>query len=152
MDETERNKLLESEYFHLQRVVEEFDQRALTIKAWSVTFSAAGLGLAYSESERAIPLVASLSAIVFWIVESLWKTNQQAYYPRIGEIEAHFSLAESLTMPLAIKRSWSESWRQRGKYGLAFHIMRWPHVALPHVFVVVAGLLLFLLFPPGPSS
>lgn len=63
------NTLLSDEYLHLQRVIEEFDQRALTLKAWSVSFSAAGLGLAYSEREAAILLIAALSALVFWIVE-----------------------------------------------------------------------------------
>ena len=31
---------LAQEYLFLQKVIEDFDARALTIKAWSVTFSA----------------------------------------------------------------------------------------------------------------
>ena len=40
---------LAQEYLFLQKTVEDFDARALTIKAWSVTFSAAGLGFAYQQ-------------------------------------------------------------------------------------------------------
>jgi len=32
-----QDDLLKEEYFHLQDTVEDFDQKALTIKAWSVT-------------------------------------------------------------------------------------------------------------------
>jgi len=48
MDEDKTNALLAQEYLQLQKTVEDFDARALTIKAWSVTFSAAGLGGAMS--------------------------------------------------------------------------------------------------------
>jgi hypothetical protein len=43
MDAGDDNSLLVQEYMQLQKTVEDFDARALTIKAWCVTFSAAGL-------------------------------------------------------------------------------------------------------------
>lgn len=38
---------LKEEYFHTQKVFEEFDSKALTIKAWSITFSMAAMGASY---------------------------------------------------------------------------------------------------------
>ena len=39
MNEEQLRNALQAEYLHLQKVIEDFDGRALTIKAWSVTFS-----------------------------------------------------------------------------------------------------------------
>lgn len=141
--------LVADEYLQLQKVVEDFDQRTLTIKAWSVTFSAAGLGLAYAQKASVILIVAALSALVFWIVEALWKTNQQPYYARIAAIEAHFSGdPAATTTPFRIGASWNQAFRAAGGYGRAWRIMLWPHVLLPHAAIVAAGILLFLLMPP----
>jgi hypothetical protein len=140
--------LLSQEYFQLQKAIEDFDQRALTIKAWSVTFSAAGLGLAYSQHERIILLVAALSALTFWMVEALWKTNQQSHYGLIWQIEDHFS-GKGETKPFAIAHSWSEQFHAGGGYGRMRRLMWWPHVMMPHVVIVVAGVLLFFVAPPG---
>lgn len=147
MDAKDRISLLKDEYFQLQKVVEDYDARALVIKAWSVTFSAAGLVTAYLQEERMLLLIASLSALVFWIVEALWKTNQQAYYPRVHEIESFFQNAGAgeppSVEPFAIGRSWRESFHARRRYWRAYTIMRWPHVALPHAVIVGVGPLLF---------
>ena len=35
--DSQRHQAIESEYMKLQEIVERFDDRALTIKAWSVT-------------------------------------------------------------------------------------------------------------------
>lgn len=80
------DRLLE-EYLQLQKTVEEFDGKALTIKAWSVTLSSAGLVAAYFDNEPTVLLIAGGSALVFWLVEALWKANQNAFYSRIYEIE-----------------------------------------------------------------
>jgi hypothetical protein len=152
VEEKDRVGLLKDEYFQLQKVVEDYDLRALTIKAWSVTFSAAGLVTAYLQNARILLLIAALSALVFWIVEALWKTNQQAYYPRIWKIERHFrdagtEKAEEIR-PFAIGLSWGDSFRKEGSYWRSYRIMLWPHVALPHAVVAVVGVLLFFCWPP----
>jgi hypothetical protein len=147
MDADEKNSLLAQEYMQLQKVVEDYDQRVLTIKAWSVTFSAAGLATAYLQDEPLLLLIAALSALTFWIIEALWKTNQQAYYPRIKDIERYFGPAVSGetrdTSPFRIGVTWSASFRKTGKYWRATSIMLWPHVALPHLVVILAGLSMF---------
>jgi hypothetical protein len=38
IDQSQLTSALQTEYFHLQKTIEEFDGKAMTIKAWSVTF------------------------------------------------------------------------------------------------------------------
>ncbi len=147
MEPEKLNDYLAQEYLAIQRFTEDFDGRALTIKAWSVTFSAAGLGLAYVQHSPLILLTAGGSAIVFWLVEALWKVNQQAYYDRIFTIEDHFAKGET-TIPFQIAKSWSAAFDRHNKYWFALRVMRWPHVALPHVLIVLASIALFFTVPP----
>ena len=147
----DRRELLKEEYFAIQKFIEEFDARALTIKAWSVTLSAAGIVTAYIQSEARVLLIAAGSALVFWIVEALWKTNQQAFYDRSREIERFFAGREGDLPPLQITTSWSSSWRRRGGAAHAFRVMAWPHVYMPHLVVAAAGLALYLFAPPLPA-
>lgn len=144
-------EILTQEYLQLQRSIEDFDAKALTIKAWSVTLSAAGIVTAYVETAPMILLIASASALIFWIVEALWKTNQQAFYERVYEIERHFGSPGSPTQPLRIAGSWSESWHRHGGARLALRVMWWWHVLMPHVAVSIAGIFLFLFWPPTPT-
>lgn len=133
--------MLKEEYFQLQKIVEEFDARAITIKAWSVTLSAAGLVTGIKEQSPEICLIAALSALVFWFIETLWKLHQQCYYPRISEIEDFFRKPDgALIPPLQIKSVWMKSYR-RNK-GEAIRVFFWPHVFMPHLVVFAAGLLL----------
>ena len=150
------NDWLAQEYLLLQKTVEDFDARALTIKAWSVTFSAAGLGLAYQQHNPILLLIAALSAIVFWIVEAVWKLHQRAFYTRIREIEAHFALVgHGAFAPFQILRSWQNNFGGdvligderglRARLAVPF----FAGVMLPHVVVAVAGVALYLVCPPA---
>ena len=91
MPEQKTADYLAQEYLRLQQIIEGFDARALTIKAWSVTFSAAGLGLAYQQHNPVLLLVAAGSALVFWMVEAISKLDQRAFIPRIQQIEDWFA-------------------------------------------------------------
>ena len=135
---------LREEYFHLQSVVEDFDQRALLIKGWSVTASLTAIGIALKEELDFLMLVASFSALLFWIVEALWKSFQQAYYPRIRSIEDYMrgGVSAEIYSP-AILRSWSSSWR----WNHFIPIMLWGHVCLPHVAIFLVGLALWFQRP-----
>lgn len=143
MESSELNKLLTQEYLHLQSVIEDFDSKALTIKAWSVSFSLAALGAAYAAKTSAILLIASFSAILFWFLEAYWKTFQYAYYQRTQELEAHFAGEVTQSNPLQIGRAWFKNWKEGGTRRLV-QIMLWPHVALPHLAAAVLGLGLFV--------
>jgi hypothetical protein len=159
MNRKERADYLAQEYLFLQKTVEEFDGRALTIKAWSVTFSAAGLGFAYQQHEPRLLLVAAGSALVFWIVEATWKYYQRAFYPRIFEIEEWFvSDAGSADAPFQITTRWrnefarwTDSWIYTSGWK-AFGIPFFMGVMMPHVMVIAAGLLLFHYAPPEAAA
>lgn len=64
MDEKIADLLL-AEYFQIQKVVEDFDAKALTIKAWSVTLSATGIVAGYVEAKSMVLVVASVGALIF---------------------------------------------------------------------------------------
>lgn len=132
------------EYFQCLSIIDAFDQRALTIKAWSVTASLAGIGAAYTYNKPALFLVSALSALVFWWLEARWKTFQSVYRSRAKEIEQYLQGEPSgyFRAP-AIWESGTKHWHSKGKRrfrSLIFH----THVALPHAFIAVAGLVLWL--------
>ena len=135
---------LREEYFHLKSVVGEFDQRTLLIKGWSVTASLTAIGIGLKEKLDYLLLVASFSALLFWIVEALWKSFQQAYYPRIRSIEDYMRSGVSAEFySPGILRSWSSSW----KWHHFIPIMVWGHVCLPHVAIFLVGLVLWFQSP-----
>jgi hypothetical protein len=133
-------EFLKQEYFHLQKTIEDFDQKSLTIKAWSVTLSMAGIGAAFSQKVPVILLLAAGSALLFWIIEAFWKSFQLAYLYRIRAIEAYTRGENSndFTVP-DITRTWGIGWR---KYSVKT-ILWWPHVCLPHIVIVVSGPILW---------
>jgi uncharacterized membrane protein len=133
---------LREEYFHLQKSVDDYDQRTLTMKGWSVTASLAAVGAAFTQKAPSLLLMASTSALLFWVIEAIWKSFQQAYYPRIRAIEdfMHGAGSEKFSSP-GISHSWSASWRRNS----FVRIMWWGHVCLPHVAIFVAGILLWFL-------
>ena len=151
MDEDKATALLAQEYLQLQKTVEDFDARALTIKAWSVTFSAAGLGLAYQQHNPLLLLIAAGSAGIFWTIEGVWKVHQHAFYARIDAIEDHFE-GKKPTTPFRISAAWRESFRGRGRFRsmLSKVPVFWQlGVILPHILIVLAGLILFKVYPPA---
>ena len=139
--------LLAQEYLQLQKMIEEHDGRALTIKAWSVTFSAAGLATAYIQESPFVLVISALGALAFWLVEALWKTNQHAFYPRTKEIEAALR-GEKEVAPMQIATSWTTAFEDARDRWQTFRMLFWPHVAMPHVFIAIVGVALFFLYPP----
>jgi len=135
-------EFLRQEYFQLQQTVEAFDQRALTIKAWSVTFSMAGVGTAFSSNRPVLLLLSAVASLLFWLIEGHWKVFQQAYYPRIREIEALMAgqPVECATAP-NIATSWSRAWHS---YRLRT-VLLWPHVFLPHAVVSLGCVIVWVL-------
>ena len=136
---------LREEYFHLQMVLENYDQKSLLIKAWSVSLCMMGIGASFLFSEPIILLLASLSALLFWYIEALWKAFQYAYYPRVFEIERYFSgkFDKPITSP-HISNSWTFAWQKMGVRGLAEALI-WPHVFLPHGLLFFGGIVLFII-------
>jgi hypothetical protein len=135
-------EFLRQEYFHLQEAVEKFDEKAITIKAWSVTLSMAGIGAAFLKSIPVLLFLSGVASLLFWLIEAWWKVFQQAFYPRINEIE---SLMKGLPVdhPSSpfILGSWSLAWRAARQRGLFWTVLLWPHVFLPHALVALVGVL-----------
>lgn len=159
MPEDKTTDYLAQEYLFLQKTIEEFDGRALTIKAWSVTFSAAGLGLAYQQHNPILLLVAAGSALVFWIIEAVWKFHQRAFYPRIFAIEARFAeqAGDPAVAPFQISSRWETELsagsagprlQQSGRSSTSLAVPFFLGVMLPHILVLAAGLLLYRYAPP----
>ncbi|MCX2546556.1 hypothetical protein [Pseudomonas sp. COW5] len=144
MNQDQLNAALQAEYLHLQKTIEDFDSRALTIKAWSVTFGLASIAGAFASHSNIPFLVSSISTAFFWLLEIEWKLFQMSYSVRSNLIEAHFRGEPKVEHPFQIGTSWYIAWKairmERVK-----HVALWPHVALPHVFVMVLGILLFFL-------
>lgn len=92
----------------------------------------------------ALFLLASASAMSFWVIEAIWKSFHQAYYPRIRVIQAFMrGVGTDEFSPPDISHSWTAAWRRNSFVS----ILCWSHVCLPHVAIVVAGLLLWVLNP-----
>jgi len=135
-------EFIRQEYFHLQEAVEKFDEKELVIKGWSVTLSMGGIGVAFLRGASELCLLSAAAALLFWYVDALWKCFQQAFYFRIRTIEdyMHGDLKEPFVFP-AIYHSWGYGWRKTSMNRVFF----WSHVALPHVAVVIFGILLWIL-------
>ncbi len=142
----ETKALIKDEYLHLQKVVEDFDARTITIKSWSVSFSLAAFAAAFASSAPGVLLVSSGSALLFWLTEAYWKEFQAAYKRRIGEIEDFFADPKKDIVPMQITRSWHDAWKEhrrpRWLAGIFWRRSFFPTV-LPHGIVLLAGLLLF---------
>lgn len=150
--ESERFGLLAHEYQLLQTSVENFDTRALTIKTWSVTFSGAALTLSYQQTLPIVLLIAAASAAAFWVVDTLWKVHQHAFYARIEQIEAIFREMENGHQPInaapfQLTGSW---WESSKSFGISRYVKSalFGHVMLPHILFVVAGISLYFFNPP----
>lgn len=149
MDIEKKIDILKEEYFHLQNTIESFDQKALSIKGWSVTLSMAGIGLAFTQSvfPKYILLLAAFASLLFWIIEASWKVFQNSHYKRVEEIEEIFQneTFDDAKAKLSIYKSWDEEHKNFKNSLKYLKILFWPHVCLPHVVVIIAGITLFFI-------
>ncbi|MHC8393998.1 hypothetical protein ACYZT8_10055 [Pseudomonas sp. LB3P93] len=144
MTEDQLNAALQAEYLHIQKTIEDFDTRALTIKAWSVTFGLVALSGAFISHSCVAFLLSAMSAAIFWVLELQWKLFQICYYERSDLIEAHFAGGNAVEQPFQISSAWFRRWRALRREDISA-VARMPHVALPHVIVIGVGILLFML-------
>ena len=73
------SRVLRREYIHLQQNVESFDQKTLTINAWSITFSMASVAAAFVQHAPPLLLVAGIASLLFWNAEGLWKQSSKRF-------------------------------------------------------------------------
>ena len=131
MKKEQKIAYLEKEYFHLQALVESFDAKSLTIKAWSVSLAMAVLSSGAFSKTYNVLLYAAMAALLFWLIEGYWKTFQSANYRRIAEIEKYLNDELPEINCFQINTSWSCEYRKQGRT-LFYRSLFWPHVMLPH--------------------
>ena len=139
-------EFLRKEYFCLHEMLEAFDGKALTIKAWSVTLSMAGIGAAFVQKKPILLLLSGVASLLFWLIEAQWKAFQQSFYPRVFEIERLMAggHVDHPTSP-QISSSWGRAWKVLRKPEEIRRIALWPHVFLRHALVFVSGAALWTL-------
>lgn len=135
--------LLKDEYLLLQKFYEDFDARLITIKGWSATIGLAAIGGGFYE-DHFLWLFAAGAALVFWIIEALWKSFQYKYADRITAIEATFRSGKfDEISPFQIYASWFDAFERSG-FGL-LDAMKMGVVFFPHAVIFIFGLSLFFL-------
>ena len=124
----------------------------------------AALAWGFQYKHYGLFLVSALSGLAFWLIEGTMKRHQMRYYLRMREIEVlayHESADESARTASSprIDSSWSyagvlytrggastyEPVPVRGPNESYRRAWLFPHVFLPHLLSVVAGLLLLFL-------
>jgi len=147
MEDAIKVSMLKDEYLLLQKFYEDFDARIVTIKGWSATIGMAAIGGGFYQTHY-LWLFGAAVAVVFWLVEALWKSFQYMYAPRIELIEKAFASDDfSDIAPLQIYSSWFETLQEHG-FGI-FGNLCLGIVAFPHIITVVAGIALFALHVLG---
>lgn len=144
MDNSQKLDLIKYEYFKLQDFYEDFDKRIQIIKGWSITIALAAIAAGLNYKNEYLGLFASLSAVVFWIIETIWKIFQYHYRPRIVEIENAMKTNDLDTIiPLQIYSSWFDSFKKSeiNFIDIAFLTI----VFIPHLPIIILGLLFFVI-------
>lgn len=158
---TNQESIIE-EYYEIFHVVNDFDRRLMTVKGWGVTLSLAALAWGFQYQHYGLFLVSAMSGVTFWLIEGTMKRHQMRYYLRMREIEVlQFEKspddAKNFSSP-RIDYSWTiaATVYSRGR-GSPFpssaeekrisYLLAWlfPHVLLPHIVSIIAGVVLFFL-------
>lgn len=136
----EKTSLLKDEYLLIMRFYEDLDARLITIKGWSSTVAIAAIGFGVQYGKPLLWLFASAASLVFWVLESIWKSFQYAYRYRIEAIETAFreQTLDSI-QPFQAYMSWYVGWKKT-KF---LRIIVTPYVAFPHIVTAIVGGLLF---------
>ena len=142
MDPKTKTDLAKAEYLQLQSFIDAFDSRAFTIKAWSVTFSLAAVAGAFASHAAPVFLVAALSAILFWVVETHWNGIKSSYYGRIVTLESFFRGEDDSLVPMQILNNWVPRFRGMKRGGFFFAMWK-LHIQLPHLPIVLISSALF---------
>lgn len=148
-------EFLWKEYNLIYGIYEGYGGQLIELKGWSVTVGLAALLAAYSKpvskNGRIAVLIAALSAIPFWLTETLWKQFQNANLSRLKEIEKCAKSWDEACSILQSISAWDLAYKA-DKYVGWFKVAFDPHVLLPHAFLFVLGLVLFFKWPPRSEA
>lgn len=142
-------QLFWNEYKLIYVAYEGFNSHFLTLKGWSVSVALAAIIAVYSEkigtSGKVILWVAALSSLPFWVLDTIWKSYQSAYLDRLKFLEGLGDCKILQAHELGMITGWQKEHE-------GFDLMQWVEFAynsgFPHAFVLIAGLVLILRFPP----
>lgn len=137
------------EYYFIQELVDRYDERSLQIKSWSITASGVAIGFGFTADRPALFLLGSVGSLVFWYLEALWKSIQSVHIVKSHEIEKMLNESDLAYRGPSISENFASKFRTRTPRKNAFKIMRYRNVWIPHLFIILFGLLLFLLQAPG---
>lgn len=146
------SELLATEYELIVGIYEGFNEQFLILKGWSVSIGIAALIAAYSVPLGSVGrigvLIATVSAVPFWLLETTWRTHQKAYLERITQIEECASGIKTDCVPLQAFSAWNTSyWETPTSTWLATSIQL--STLFPHVVLLVGGVALLVFLPPG---
>jgi hypothetical protein len=138
---------LRAEYLLLQTLYEDYDKRALSLKAIAGPLLGAGVAAGLKEASDAILVATIAVALSLWLLEAIWKSFQYCLVARIERLEAWFRAepTEPVIAPFQIYATWSQSWLHYRRAASLAAIFVQPFVALPYVVLVAvagAGLIL----------
>ena len=156
-----------AEYFAIFTVVNQFDDRFMLVKGWSVTLSLTALGLGFINDHYGLFLLAVLSSLGFWLVEASMKKHQMRYYARMRDIEVaaydlnHQLLGQHQFSSPKVDWWWSFGIKdrpvepvRRTEQDVAEMMRNGPWmvwVLFPHAVAFVAGVVLFWMGLSGAS-
>lgn len=137
------------EYYFVQEMVDRYDERSLQIKSWSITASGVAIGFGFTADRPALFILGSAGSLIFWYLEALWKSIQFVHIKRSHEIEKMLNGTDLAYNGPGTSENFANEFRSRGPRKNAFKIMRYRNVWIPHLLIVLFGLVLFLLQTPG---
>lgn len=136
--------LLKEEYLFLEKLYEDTDGKAHTIKGWSITVAIAAIGTGILNTNKIAFLLGIVSSVVFWLLEGYWRSFTHYYAKRIQQIEEAFR-KEALDeiFPLQIYSTWQKT-HEENEANFWNYVFR-NYVLWPHLAFAGASLLLFCL-------
>lgn len=144
VDDEKLFNLLKEEYFYHHRAIDEYDNKAITIKAWSISFSLAIFATGLIQESSHLFLLVAVSAVLFWSLETYWKLFQQAFYRRAMDIE-RFLNGKSVEKFRLVNIMGSFNFHFQGLLKKSWwRTMFLPQVYLPHLAIAVLALLLWI--------
>ena len=146
MAETEFRKREEAlrEYYHMQELIDRFDERSLKIKSWSVTSCGVALGFGVTEHQPLLFAVAALGSLVFWYLEVLWKVMQGMIIERSNDLETLLCQPSLTYDGPKIGHTFISGFRGAGYWRRFRKITQYPNVRMPHMLIFIVGALLFV--------
>ena len=142
MNSDDRVFLLKDEYLFLEQDYEDIDKKCLNIKGWNITLVAV-LIVAGLEFSGILFAVGAFASFVFWYIEAYYRGLTFFIQIRIKMIEKAFRNNDCVSVtPFQLYSTWEKKFDDCGSQTKNY-ISR-PHVFLPHLFITVICLILFV--------